>query len=320
MKKILNISLLLVLGVIIASCSNKTAIYHPTNEDVSFEVSSFGALATDEEQPYILKIQRGVAKQELNVPLTFSSYTIEEDAEGNKVIVNNNIFTLNPGAVTFAAGEYTKTLAVSYTYADMEPGVDYYFHIQFNSDVAGPAGYNELTGAVKMKLNYVDYLSADPWLYGSRIGGYVHARLFECLQMDVTLQRAAGTDNYYKLRAWKDPADPDNPDADLFALEFQYDASEDEMIITSYPGYNDGLSTTSISGYPCWYYTFAYSGITYRGYPIKDYCYVDKTSGQAGQLVSGDEIDLMGWYWKTGGYYAGGYTIYDFYVLEDLDQ
>lgn len=320
MKKILNISLLLVLGVIIASCSNKTAMYTPTNEDVSFEVPTFGALATDEETPFTLKIQRGVAKEELNVPLTFTSYTIEEDAEGNKVKVNNTIFALNPQAITFAAGEYTKTLSISYTYAEMEPGVDYYFDIQFNNSIAGPAGFSELLGTVKMKLNYVDYLACDPWFYSARMGGYNHARLFEDLTMDVTLQKAVGTDNYYKLRAWKDPDDPDNPDADLFALEFQYDADEDELIISSYPGYNDNLSTTSISGYPCWYYTVNYKGTVYRGYPIKDYTYIDKTSGVAGQLVAGDEIDLMGWYYKVGsGYYAGGYTIYDFYVFEDLD-
>ena len=321
MKKILNISLLLVLGVIIAACSNKTAMYHPTNDDVSFEAGEFGALATDDETPFTFKLQRGVAKQELSVPLTFTSYTKEKDAEGNEVKVPNNVFNLITPSVTFAAGEYTKTFSVGYSYAAMEPGVDYFFEVHFNNEVAGPAGYSDLVGTVKMKLNYVDYLISGSYYYASKIGGWgIGKRIMDCLTAnDVTLQRAAGTDNYYRLRGWKDPQNSGDPDKDLFALEFQYDSDNQIVIVATYPGYNDKASIVNFSGYKCVYYTLTYAGDTWKAYVLYDYMGFDPEIPVGSQIGIGDELDLYGWYNKNGSYFNNGYTAYDIYIFEGLE-
>ena len=299
----------LVLGVIFASCSNETAKYTPTNEDISWELKSYSGLATSDETPYTFNIQRGVANKEANVAIAIFSYTIEKevDSEGNLVDkkVGNNLFTLPVSAISFAAGEYKKSIDVAYSYASLEPGVDYYFDIEFSDEYAGPGCNNVVTGNVKVKLEYEDYASI---VYSSRWFTYPAgvAQNFdesfvpEFNTVNVTLQRAKGTNNYYKLE-------------NLFydrALEFKME--DGSIVIDKYSGYNDKVYSVS-SSYVVFRTTISEGTLQMQFYPYRITISASAVDADGVTILPGtgnNYFTFNGWFYLNGSNWPSQYNCY----------
>ncbi len=316
MKRLLNIGLLLVLGVIIASCSNETAKYTPTNDDISWELKSFNAWATSDEAPYTLTIQRGVAKNDISVALAIFSYTIEGvDDKGNPKKVANNFFKLPVSAVQFAAGEYSKTINVEYSYSDLQPGTDYFFDIEFNEEYSGPGCNHILNCNAKMQLEYEDYAgikySARWYEYPSGTAQNFPTSSFvdEFNTVTVTLQRAKGTKNYYKI-------------ANLFydrELEFKMDAGA--IVIDKYSGYNDKVYYVG-SDYVTFRTTIALGALQMQFYPYRITITASSVDADGVTILpsaSGTNyFAFNGWFYLDGKNWPSQYNCYHWLDIVDL--
>lgn len=138
--KLLSFVAAIALVFSMTSCNQELmeTTFTPDNNDVTFSVSS--AKYSLEGEPLVVTLQRGVAKEAINVNLTL------EDSHG--------VYTLSTNSVSFAAGEYTKQVSLSYELSSLKPVVDYAFSLSFDAKDMAPAGYNKFTGSAQMPLEY----------------------------------------------------------------------------------------------------------------------------------------------------------------------
>ena len=134
---------LLLSVLLVTSCASKWPEYKVTNEDVSWNTDAFGFGMDEAETPIVVKLQRGVANEALEVPITLTD--------------EHGVYSVSPSKVSFAAGEYEKSVTLTYDYSALEPGVEYIFKLSFNENLAGHGSFSVVEGNGKMLLQYEDY-------------------------------------------------------------------------------------------------------------------------------------------------------------------
>lgn len=182
-----------VCGLLVSSCSTKEAIYTPTSTDVSFPDATESYTLDPKATTLTVYLNRGVADKALQVPIT--------------MVDKNNVFTLSTSSVSFEAGEYQKTITVTYDYKNFNPGTKYVFSLSFNTSVAGPGSYSTVTCSAQLPLEYESYMvtefiESDRYVKGT---GWVPADtcpFYAELGVNGTLMKAKYTDEYYKLINW----------------------------------------------------------------------------------------------------------------------
>ena len=281
----------LLLSVLLVSCASKWPYYTVTNEDVSWESEGVGFGMDEAETPVVVTLQRGVANEALEVPIT--------------LVDEYGVYSISTSKVSFAAGEYQKDIIVSYDYSALVPGTEYIFQLKFNENLAGPGSFSTYEGNGKMLLQYEDYTIG--W-YSGRWQVNAAATAFEWIDGPIIddldddtwiLQRAKGTTAYYKMILYDKCAE----------LEFK-NPGDGSWVFDKYAGYNDFVSKWS-GGQADW--TFVHKGTTWLFQTRQSRCEVS-CSGE--ELQNGDYIELEGWTAKNGSWQGGGYNMYiDYDVL-----
>jgi len=281
---------LLLSVLFVTSCETKFPEYKLVNEDVSWESEGVGFGMDEAETPVVVTIQRGDASEALNVPITLT------DEEG--------VYTISTTNVSFAAGEYSKTVTLSYDYSSLVPGTEYIFTLSFDEGLAGAGCFSTYTGNGKMLLQYEDYATgyySGRWEVNLSIMAFawVNGPLIEDLDSDEwTLQRAKGTTAYYKMILYDD----------LCPLEFK-NPGDGTVVFDKYTGYNDFVSKYSGGQAD---YTFTHKGNVYL---FQTRIGNSEISCSDEELTSGDYIELEGWAAKNGSWLGGGYNMYIDYDL-----
>ncbi|MBR5074957.1 MAG: hypothetical protein IKX26_06980 [Bacteroidales bacterium] len=287
----------LVLSVLlVTSCASKWPYYTVTNDDVTWELEGNTYSLNAEETPIVITIQRGVATEAASVPLTL------EDTHG--------IYTLTPSKVDFAAGEYVKTVTLTYQYAGLTPGTEYTFNLKFPDSQAGAGCYNEFAGNGMMQLEYEDYkdveyevfwfVNASATAFTYRIGSIDEA----CDVTEVKLMRAKSTKNYYKFCVW-------GTGGNFTELEFKNNGDE-SITVSKYAGYNENITLNTSTNRAV--YTATVAGHTYSFTTRIANCGV-YGSGNV-EIQTGDEIEMEGWVQKDGAYYPNSYNTYRDYLVD----
>lgn len=282
---------LLLSVLFVTSCATKFPEYKVVNEDVSWEMGAFGFGMDEAETPIVINIQRGVATEALEVPITLT------DEYG--------VYTVSTSKVSFAAGEYSKQVTLTYDYSALTPGVEYIFKLSFNDNLAGAGCFSSIEGNGKMLLQYEDYQTG---LYSGSWQVDLNAMAFKWVDGPIipdldsdewTLQRAKGTTAYYKMVLYDG----------LASIEFK-NIGDGTMLVDKYPGYND-FATRWSAGRLEW--AFNLKG---NNYSFTTRVANSEVSCSGEDLVSGDYIELEGWTYKNGGNLVNQYNMYvDYDIL-----
>ena len=292
LKYILGLALSVLL---VTSCASKWPYYTVTNDDVTFEISGNTYSLNADETPIVIKIQRGVANEAVSIPLT--------------LVDDYGIYNLSTSKVDFAAGEYVKTVTLSYTYTGLIPGTEYTFTLKFPESQAGAGCFYEFDGNGMMQLEYEDYktveyevfwyvdLSAMAFTY--RVGSLND----DCDATDVKLMRAKNTKNYYKFCVF-------GVGGNFTELEFKNNGDE-SISVAKYAGYNENVTVNTSTNRAV--YNASVAGSTYSFTTRVANCGV-YGSGNV-EIQSGDEIEMEGWIQRDGSYWPNSYNTYrDYYV------
>lgn len=288
--KLLKYGFGLLLSVLLVSCASKWPTYTVTNEDVSWESAGVGFGMDAAETPVVVTLQRGVANEALEVPIT--------------LVDENGVYSISTSKLSFAAGEYQKTITVSYDYTALVPGTEYIFQLKFNENMAGAGSFSTFEGNGKMLLEYDDYKTG--WYSGRwevdlsiMAFAWVDGPLVDDLDSDEWILQRAGTTPYYKMVLYDELAE----------LEFK-NPGDGSWVFDKYGGYNDFVTKWS-GGQADW--TFVHKGTTYLFQTRQSRSEIS-CSGE--DLVGGDYIELEGWTAKNGSWLGGGYNMYvDYDVL-----
>lgn len=277
--------------LIVTSCASKWPEYKVTNEDVSWNTDAFGFGMDEAETPIVVKIQRGVANEALEVPITLTD--------------EHGVYSVSPSKVSFAAGEYEKTVTLTYDYSALVPGVEYIFQLSFNENLAGHGSFSTIEGNGKMLLQYEDYKSgyySGRWEVDLSIMNFVWIDGPYVSDLDSDewiLQRAKGTTAYYKMILYDKKA----------YIELK-NVGDGTILCDKYSGYND-FATKWSGGQLDW--DFTHKGNAYHQETRMPRSEIS-CSGE--ELVAGDFIELEGWNSKNNSWFSGGYNMYvDYDVL-----
>ncbi len=276
---------LLLSVLFVTSCATKFPDYKLVNEDVSWETNALGFGMDEDETPVVIKIQRGIANEALEVPITLTD--------------ENGVYKISTTKVTFAPGEFEKTVTLSYDYSTLVPGTEYIFKLSFNDAMAGHGCFSTVEGNGKMLLEYEDYM--DGWYSGRyevdlSVMSFVHldGPIVSDLDSDTwKLMRAKGTTAYYKMVIYDEKA----------YLEFK-NPGDGAFVMDKYSGYNDFVSKFSGGQAD---YDFTHKGNAYH-FETRTGRSEIICSGE--ELASGDYIELEGWVSKNGKWFSGGYNCY----------
>lgn len=282
---------LLLSVLFVTSCATKFPEYKVVNEDVSWQTDAFGFGMDADETPITIQIQRGVATEALEVPITLT------DEYG--------VYTLSTSKVSFAAGEYSKTITLSYDYSALSPGVEYIFQLSFNENLAGAGCFSTVEGNGKMLLEYEDYMTG--W-YSGRYEVNTAIMAFQWIDGPYVsdldsdewqLLRAKETKNYYRMVLYDG----------LAYIEFK-NPGDGSIACDKYAGYNDFASKWSAQELD---WDFTHKGNAYHQETRMNRSEIS-CSGE--ELQSGDYIELEGWNSKNSVWFSGGYNMYvDYDVL-----
>ncbi|MBP5391696.1 MAG: hypothetical protein J6Y40_06445 [Bacteroidales bacterium] len=277
--------------LIVTSCASKWPEYKVTNEDVSWNMDAFGFGMDEAETPVVVKLQRGVATEALEVPITLTD--------------EHGVYSVSPSKVSFAAGEYEKTVTLTYDYSALVPGVEYIFQLSFNENLAGHGSFSTIEGNGKMLLQYEDYKSgyySGRWEVDLSIMNFVWIDGPYVSDLDSDewiLQRAKGTTAYYKMILYDKKA----------YIELK-NVGDGTILCDKYSGYND-FATKWSGGQLDW--DFTHKGNAYHQETRMPRSEIS-CSGE--ELVAGDFIELEGWNSKNNSWFSGGYNMYvDYDVL-----
>ncbi|MBO4692492.1 MAG: hypothetical protein J5604_06920 [Bacteroidales bacterium] len=287
--KIFKYGLGLLLSVmLLSSCESKWPYFTPTNEDVTWELSEKTYSLQANETPIEITIQRGVATEALTVPITLTD--------------PHNVYKVSTNSVNFAAGEFKKTITLTYNYAALTPGVEYTFDLTFSQAMAGPACSNVMKGNGMMELVYEDdcefypdvfwFVNATATAFTYRIGS-LDENWDACKFM---VQKAKGTTSYYKLVL---------KEGSTTACEVEFKYNGDETItIDKYSGYNEWANAWNASTRRLNYY--AYVGGSAFYFTLREAnCSADMAT----------YIEFEGWIQKDGGYWPNSYNTYRDYAF-----
>lgn len=169
-------ALALVFGI--TSCSQELMekTYTPDNYNVTFEASS--TTYSLEGQDLVVKVNRGVAKEAISVPVTLTD--------------PNGVYSINKNSADFAEGEYTTELRLSYNAEALKPVVNYSFTLSFDEAYMAATGTNRISASCQMPLVYKDWGVMSPY------STYITS-LFSAEQKQWKIQLADYTNNYFKI-------------------------------------------------------------------------------------------------------------------------
>lgn len=170
-------ALALVFGITSCSQEMMEKTYTPDNYNVTFEGAS--ATYSLEGQDLVVKVNRGVAKEAISVPVTLTD--------------PNGVYSLNKNTADFAEGEYTTELKLSYNPESLKPVVNYTFTLAFDAAYMAASGTNKITAACQMPLVYQDW---------GTVVAY-QGTLFQFFAAEdkvYNIQIADYTNNYYKIQ------------------------------------------------------------------------------------------------------------------------
>ena len=284
---------LLLSALLITSCASKWPSYTVTNEDVSFESEGTTFSLSAAETPLTIKIVRGVATEAISVPLTLND--------------DHGVYTLGASKVDFAAGEYSKTVSLTYDYSLLAPGTEYTFTLSLPQSMAGDGCYYEFAGNGMMQLEYENYKDVEyEVLY------YVNTALMAWAirvgsvdeYLDATkayLQLAKMTENYYKIVLFDETC----------PVEFKNNGDE-TISVAKYTGYNEPITVNSSTGR--FVMTASAGGHTYTFTMRIANCGV--LGSGAVKIASGDEIEFEGWIQRDGSYYPNAYNTYQDFLVD----
>ena len=286
---------LLLSVLLVTSCATKFPEYKVVNEDVSWESDGTTYSLSADETPITITIQRGVATEPVSVPFTLTD--------------DYGVYTPSATKVDFAAGEYSKTITLSYNYSDLTPGTEYKFTLSFNDQLAGAGCFSEFAGNGMMALEYEDYLDgyyAITYAYGPfrvlREGAFVE----ELDDTPIKLQLAKGTTEYYKLIFLNKQVE----------LEFKAVCEDEGNIeVKKYTGYNTGLR--ALTGGEFAFYYNGSDGQYYFDF-APGYSDLENDSGYLSTPVisAGDQLWLYSWMQLNGSWINSAYAYYHVIVFE----
>lgn len=170
-------ALALVFGITSCSQEMMEKTYTPDNYNVTFEGAS--ATFSLEGQDLVVKVNRGVAKEAISVPVTLTD--------------PNGVYTLSKNTADFAEGEYTTELKLSYNPENLKPVVNYTFTLAFDAAYVAASGSNKITATCMMPLVYQDWGTLEAY----------QGTLFQFFAPEdkvYTLQIADYTNNYFKVK------------------------------------------------------------------------------------------------------------------------
>lgn len=298
--KIFKYGLGLLLSVmLLSSCETKWEYFTPTNEDVTWKGNGVTVSLDNRNTPIVITLQRGVAKEALSVPITLTD--------------PYNKYTLSTNSVSFAAGEYSKDITLTYDYSTLEAGVEYTFTLSFNNSIAGPGSFSTYNGLGMMKLEYADFRELEYyyWQYvnaSATAWEYRMGSLNDYLDnTKVKLQRALGTDSpYYKLIVFDD-----------IEIEFK-NSGEGDIIFNKYDGYNDAANKYDAANAELYYYVTK-DGDTFMFETAEKYCGIFDASGnwaEGNEIGENYTLRFGGWIAKNGSWWPNGYNNYRRYWVD----
>ena len=176
--KLLSVVGALAVVFTITSCNQDMmeATYSPDNNNVTFEASTTSYSL--EGQALVVKINRGIAKEAISIPLTLT------DANG--------IYTMDKKSADFAEGQYTTEVKLTYNVEELKPVVNYAFTLTFNEADKAASGTNKITASCQMPLVYKDWGTMSPYSV------YITS-LLSAEQKNWKIQLADYTNNYFKI-------------------------------------------------------------------------------------------------------------------------
>lgn len=164
------------------SCTQEDYIYSPQSSEVSFE--------SIPNKPYDLNGN--------NITVSISRSVLDEPLTVNVSLQSGSIYTLKDGNITFASGEHTKQLTLTYDDTSLEAFVEYPFVLTFNSGSVSPTGISTFKGIGQVPfsldaLEYEDYglVYCENSMFGA--GNDFDGRTF-------VLQAAKYVKEYYRIK------------------------------------------------------------------------------------------------------------------------
>ena len=152
------------------------AKYNPDNNNITFESAT--TKYSLEGQALVVKINRGIAKEAVSIPLTLTD--------------PNGIYTMNKKTADFAEGEYSTEVQLTYDVTELKPVVNYAFTLSFNEAEKAASGTNKITATCQMPLVYQDWGTMSPYSV------YITS-LLSAEQRNWKIQLADNTNNYFKI-------------------------------------------------------------------------------------------------------------------------
>lgn len=298
MKKILFLALA---GLVLASCATDDAIYRPTdNSDLSF-ASSTASFEIVKDEKIVVKLNRGVAKEAVSVPIT--------------LVDDNNVFTLDNASVSFDVNEYQKDITLSYDITDFTPGVEYDFTLTYPAGLIGPTGACEFSGTAMLPFNYKPYCEASydtSYCFDANAQGYdsdTAPALADLVGTPVSLDRAEYTTKYFRLNCYNG-----------LELEFTYDCTEASpaavVNLNNSQFVGKLLSSSSIQ----FCFRNVINGTTYD-WDFRSFTLYTNKKAPAGSYhpTTGDYFSISAWVVKNKSTVLfNGYNMYDYIFLDDL--
>ena len=278
---------LLLSVLLVTSCASKWPEYKVVNEDVSWEAEGNTFSLDADQTPIVVNVVRGVATEAVSVPVTLTD--------------DYGVYTISASKVDFAAGEYRKSITLTYDYSTLTPGTEYTFTLALPESMAGAGCYFEYAGNGMMQLEYEDYLDIDYevfWYVNLSAMAFTYRIGSVDEYLDATtayLQKAKNTENYYKLVLFDETA----------KVEFKNNGDE-TISVAKYTGYNEPITVNTSSGR--FVFTASAGGHTYTFTMRIANCGV--YGGSEPLIHADEEIELEGWIQRDGSYYPNSYNTY----------
>lgn len=270
-----------------AMISEIEAIRDPS---LSWETENLSCEFTYDNNPITIKLERLVADNALVVPITLTD--------------ESGLLSLDDATVSFAAGEFEKTVSVSYDYSQISIGGGYSFSLSFDEELGGPGRYVTVACAGYKLLEYEDYREgyySGRWQVDSEITHleWVDGPIVDDLDSDIwILQRAKGTTDYYKMILWDGLAEIEfrNPGDGTFDFQKTFK-------------YNEWVSKFSGDSFV---WDIKHKGNSYQ-FDTRPARSEIVSHGQ--DFLPGDYIELEGWGVKNGTWLGYGHIMYQDFVI-----
>lgn len=289
MKKIYQLTLLFVLFFSISSCNKLEFEYAPTNSALSFEKAA-GTYTLDGKD-IIVNLHRG---GNVDSPLKVD---IELEA--------GSVYTMAGKQAVFEAGKSNVEILLTYNPAELRPTIEYTFSLKISDDLIAelsPAGIQQFKGIGELPLIYENYAEMS-YKSSAYLGAMMGSKT-------ATLQKAKGTDHYFRILNLYDAREPLYLITDLSTKKVTL--KDLEMGYTGDPeaAYNPDMEI----------YIYQ-TGLIYKSKNIEIYPRVNAVIWSKLSAVLPKQGDILSFnMWATNGseYINNGYNFEETYTVKSL--